>query len=289
MSVRLSAGRQGSQESENKMIIDVITIFPEMFIPVIGESIIKRGRAKGLVKINIHDLRDYSSNIHKKVDSPSYGGGGMVFKIDPLFESIKSILNNEKKILVKGINMKVSRPKTKGVDKPRNLTKDSFNEFYENKIKDKTKRTILFSPKGKKLNQKMMNKFLSYEKLILIAPRYEGVDERVREYLVDEEISIGDYVLSGGELPAMVFIDSLVRLIPGVVSDKNSIKNESFENSLLDFPHYTRPAEFCGLKVPDILISGNHKDIEKWRKDKAFELTKKRRPDLLNEKKDFKK
>ena len=267
------------------MIIDVITIFPEMFFPVIEESIIKRGRAKGLVKINIHDLRDYSLNIHKKVDSPSYGGGGMVFKIDPLFESIKSILNNEKKTLVKDINIKVQRPKIKSIDKDEKLNKDSFNEFYKNKIKkDKTKRIVLFSPKGKKLNQKMMNKLLSYEKLILIAPRYEGVDERVREYLVDEEISIGDYVLSGGELPAMVFIDSLVRLIPGVVSDKNSIKNESFENSLLDFPHYTRPAEFCGLKVPDILLSGNHKDIEKWRKDKALELTKKRRPDLLNEK-----
>jgi tRNA (guanine37-N1)-methyltransferase len=226
------------------MIIDVITIFPKMFSPVIGESIIKRAQNKGLLKIKVHDLRDYSDDPHKKVDAPSYGGGGMVFKPKPCFKAVKSIVR----------------------DRPCRACP-----------------VILFSPKGKALNQKMMKRFLNYERLVLIAPRYEGVDERIRKYLVDEEISLGDYVLSGGELAAMIFIDCLSRLIPGVVSNKESIKNESFENSLLDFPHYTRPDNFQGLKVPKVLLSGNHKLIKEWRKKKAIEITKKRRPDLLKE------
>ncbi len=229
------------------MIIDIITIFPGMFSPVIGESIIKRAQNKGLVKIKLHDLRPYSEGNHKKVDDASYGSGGMVFKAQPLFSSVESILGHKK------------YPQTK---------------------KDKAKRVVLFSPKGKTLNQRSVKRFLNYEHLILLAPRYEGVDERVREHLVDEEISLGDYVLSGGELAAMVFVDCLVRLIPGVVSDKESIKNESFENKLLDFPHYTRPENFRGLKVPEVLLSGNHKKISQWRKHKALEITKKKRPDL---------
>jgi len=230
------------------MIIDVVTIFPKIFSPVIGESIIKRAQNKGLVKINIHDLRKYSSDPHKKVDSPSYGGGGMVFKPEPLFSAVEKILRYK---------------------------------AYPKKIKDKAKRIVLFTPKGRTLNQKMIRKFLNYERLILLAPRYEGVDERVRKYLADEEISIGDYILSGAELAAMVFIDSLTRLIPGVVSDKESIKNESFEKPCLDFPHYTKPADFRGLMVPKVLLSGNHKKIQQWRSKKALEMTKKRRPDLL--------
>jgi tRNA (guanine37-N1)-methyltransferase len=230
------------------MIIDVVTIFPEMFSPVIGESIIKRAQNKGLVKIKIHDLRKYSSDPHKKIDSPSCGGGGMLFKAQPLFSAVEKILGYK---------------------------------VYPKKVKNKSKRVILFTPKGMTLNQKMVRKFLNCEQLVLLAPRYEGVDERVRKYLADEEISIGDYVLSGAELASMVFIDSLVRLIPGVVSDKESIKNESFEKSCLDFPHYTKPADFRGLKVPQVLLSGNHKKIDEWRQNKALEITKKRRPDLL--------
>ncbi|MBU0877977.1 MAG: tRNA (guanosine(37)-N1)-methyltransferase TrmD [Candidatus Omnitrophica bacterium] len=230
------------------MIIDVITIFPKMFSPVIKESIIKRAQNKGLVKINIHNLRDYSSCPHKKVDAPSYGGGGMVFRMEPLSAALEAILKYK---------------------------------IYPKRNKDSTKRIILLSPKGKTLNQKVIKKFLNYERLIILAPRYEEVDERVKGYLIEEEISIGDYVLSGGELPAMVFIDCLVRLIPGVVSCKESIKKESFENNLLDFPHYTRPRDFRGLKVPKVLLSGNHKKIEEWRRKKSLEITKKRRPDLL--------
>jgi tRNA (guanine37-N1)-methyltransferase len=230
------------------MLIDVITIFPKMFSPVLGESIVKRAQNKGLVKINVRNLRDYVNDVHKKVDAPSYGGGGMVFKTQPMFDAVENVLGSK---------------------------------VYPKKEKDKTKRIILFSPKGKTLNQKTIKKYLNYERLVLLAPRYEGVDERVRKHLVDEEISIGDYVLSGGELAAMVFIDCLVRLMPGVVSDKDSVKRESFENSLLDFPHYTRPEDFRGLKVPSVLLSGNHRRIQEWRKQKALEMTKKRRPDLL--------
>ena len=137
------------------------------------------------------------------------------------------------------------------------------------------------SPQGKTLTQKMVKKFLKYERLVFLAPRYEGVDERVRTHLAEEEVSLGDYVLSGAELPVMVFIDCLVRLIPGVVSDRESVEKESFENNLLDYPHYTRPQDFRGLKVPKVLLSGNHTRIEEWRKKKAQEITKKKRPDLL--------
>ncbi|MDD5195227.1 MAG: tRNA (guanosine(37)-N1)-methyltransferase TrmD [Candidatus Omnitrophica bacterium] len=230
------------------MIIDIITIFPKMFAPVLGESIIKRACAKGLVKINCHDLRDYSQDPHKKVDAPSYGGGGMLFRAEPIFAAVEALLGYP---------------------------------AYPKQHDDKGKRIILFSPQGKTLNQDRIKNFLKFERLLLISPRYEGVDERVRMHLADEEISIGDYVLSGAELAAMVFIDCLVRLIPGVVSNKESIRRESFQDNLLDFPSYTRPEDFRGLKVPQVLLSGNHGKIEAWRKRQAIEATKEKRPDLL--------
>ncbi|MFA6281627.1 MAG: tRNA (guanosine(37)-N1)-methyltransferase TrmD [Candidatus Omnitrophota bacterium] len=230
------------------MIIDIITIFPEMFAPVVNESIIKRAQAKGLAKIKVHNLRDYTDDPHKKVDAPGFGGGGMVFRPEPMFNAVESILGYK---------------------------------VYPLEKKDKNKRIVLLSPQGKTLKQATVKKFLNYERIILLAPRYEGVDERVAKNLADEEVSIGDYVLSGAELAAMVFVDCVVRLIPGVVSSKESIKRESFENKLLDFPSYTRPEDFRGLKVPEVLISGNHGKIEKWRKEKAIEVTIEKRPDLL--------
>ncbi|MFH1772104.1 MAG: tRNA (guanosine(37)-N1)-methyltransferase TrmD [Candidatus Omnitrophota bacterium] len=232
------------------MIIDVITIFPKMFSPVLGESIIKRAQAKGLVKINVHNLRDYSNDRHNKVDAPSYGGGGgMVFRPEPIFEAVEAVL---------GCPMYPKRPKLKQT------------------------RIVFFSPQGVALNQRLIRKFLKFERLVLIAGRYEGIDQRVRDNLIDEEISIGDYVLSGGELAAMVFIDCLSRIIPGVVSDAKSIEQESFEKPLLDFPHYTRPEEFRGLRVPSVLLSGNHVKIDEWRKKKSLEVTKKKRSDLID-------
>lgn len=230
------------------MIIDIVTIFPKMFSPVLGESIIKRAQSKGLVRINCHDLRDYTADPHKKVDAPTYGGGGMLFRTEPLFTAVEALLGST---------------------------------MYPREHDDKNKRIILFSPQGKTLTQSLIKKFLQYERLVLLAPRYEGVDERVRKYLADEEISIGDYVLSGAELAAMVFVDCLTRLIPGVVSDKESIRRESFEENLLDFPSYTRPENFRGLKVPDVLLSGNHGKVEAWKKKQALQVTKEKRPDLL--------
>ncbi len=230
------------------MIIDIITIFPGMFQAVLGESILKRAQKKGLVKINIHNLRDYSDDSNKKIDAPSYGGGGMVFRIEPVYKALESI----------------SKPRA---------------EFK--KQESKRAKRILFSPKGKTLTQKKIEEFLDYQRLVLLAPRYEGIDQRVCDHLIDEEISIGNYILSGGELPAMVFCDSLIRLIPGVVSDREAIKQESFQREGLDYPHYTRPENFRGLKVPEVLLSGDHQKVKQWREKAACEITRKKRPDLL--------
>jgi len=227
------------------MRIDIITIFPKMFSPILDESIVKRAQAKGKVKIFIHDLRDYTLDKHRKVDDRPFGGGsGMVMGPEPIFRAIEKL-----------------RPKTKDQ-------------------RPKTK-VILLTPQGKTLNQATAKKLAKYKHLILICGHYEGIDERVMECLVDEEISIGDYVLTGGELPAMVLVDSMVRLVPGVLGDKNSLNFESFEGNLLEYPQYTRPAKFRSMAVPDVLLSGNHKEIENWRKKQALKRTGQKRPDLL--------
>ncbi len=232
------------------MIIDVLTLFPEMFNPFLSTSIVRRAQEKGLVRITLHNLRDYSHLAHRKVDAPAYGGGpGMILRPEPVFSAVESIL---------GYTM------------------------YPCERKDEKKKIVFFTPQGKILNQKIVKKFVSLERVILISGRYEGIDQRIRDHLVDEEISLGDYILSGGELAAMVFIDVLVRIIPGVVSCKDSVHQESFEGGLLDYPHYTRPPNFRGLKVPEVLLSGDHDRIEEWRRKKAEEVTRRRRPDLLN-------
>jgi len=223
------------------MRIDIITIFPKMFEPVLNESIMKRAQNKGKVKFYIHDLRDFTSDKHRKVDDRPFGGGsGMLMQPEPIFKAVEQI-----------------------------------------KKKNKKAKTILLCPQGRKLNQKIAKTFAQEKHLIMICGHYEGVDERVREKLVDDEISIGDYVLTGGELPALVLIDSIVRLIPGVLGDKNSLNFESFEGNLLEHPHYTRPATFRRMNVPEVLLSGDHKKIEAWRKKEALKRTKERRPDLL--------
>jgi len=230
------------------MRIDVITIFPGMFEAVLNESIIKRAQAKKKVIIKTHNLRDYTLDKHRKVDDRPFGGGaGMVMGPEPIFRAVEAI-----KVKLQTQSSKL--------------------------------RTILLCPQGKKLDQKLAKKISRYKNIILICGHYEGVDERVRQHLADEEISIGDYVLTGGELPAMVLIDSVVRLIPGVLGEKKSLKSESFEGNLLEYPQYTRPANFRGIKTPEILLSGNHPAIEEWRRQAALGKTKKRRPDLLKAK-----
>jgi tRNA (guanine37-N1)-methyltransferase len=226
------------------MRIDIITIFPKMFKAVLNESIIRRAQAKGKVKIYIHNLRDYTLDKHKKVDDRPFGGGsGMVMRPQPIFKAVEEIK---------------AKPKTKKA------------------------KVILLCPQGEKLNQKVARRLAKYKHLVLICGHYEGIDERVRQYLVDEEISIGDYVLTGGELPAMVLVDSIVRLMPGVLGDKNSLNFESFKGNLLEYPQYTRPAKFKDMSVPSILLSGDHKKIQLWKIKEALKRTKKRRPDLLN-------
>ena len=227
------------------MRIDIISIFPRMFSAVLDESIIKRAQLKGKVKIFTHDLRNYTLDKHRKVDDRPFGGGsGMVIQVEPIFRALQAI----KKM-----------------------------------IKGKSK-VILLSPQGKRLNQASVKKLSGCRNLILICGHYEGVDERVRQYLVDEEISIGDYVLTGGEIAAMVLVDSLVRLIPGVLGDKNSLNFESFEGNLLEYPQYSRPAKFKNWSVPEVLVSGAHDKISSWRKQEAIKRTKERRPDLLKNK-----
>jgi tRNA (guanine37-N1)-methyltransferase len=226
------------------MRIDIITIFPKMFEQVLNESIIRRAQNKGKVKIYIHNLRDYSQDKHKKVDDRPYGGGsGMIMRPEPIFRAVEDI---------------------------------------KSKIKNKKSKVILLSPQGKRLNQELVKELARLKNLILICGHYEGVDERVKRYLVDEEISIGDYILTGGEIPAMVLVDCVVRLIPGVLGNKKSLKFESFQGNLLEYPQYTRPANFRGMKVPKVLLSGDHKKIEAFRKREALRITLEKRPDLLN-------
>ena len=221
------------------MKIDILTIFPEMFSGPFKESIIKRAQEKGLAKIKIHNLRDWTEDKHKTVDDKPFGGGaGMVMKVEIIDKALKD-------------------------------------------LKTKNSKIILLTPQGKVFKQKIAQKYAKLDHMILICGHYEGFDERIRENLVDEEVSIGDYVLTGGEIPAMVIVDSVVRLISGVVGNDESIRDESFSDNLLEYPQYTRPADYKGKKVPEVLLSGNHAQIKKWRKEQAEEKTKKRRSDLL--------
>jgi tRNA (guanine37-N1)-methyltransferase len=220
--------------------IDVITIFPDMFNPILNESILKRAQAKKKVSIHVHDLRRYTDDKHKKVDDRPFGGGpGMVMMPQPIYDAVK-------------------------------------------KIKGRRKAKVIFlCPTGKRLTQGRVKEYVQERNLILICGHYEGIDERLHGLVIDEKLSIGDYVLTGGELPAMVLIDCLTRLIPGVLGAAESLKDESFENNLLDYPQFTRPANFRGKAVPDVLLSGNHEAICKWRKEQSLGRTKKNRPDII--------
>lgn len=225
------------------MRIDIISIFPEMFEGPFNNSIIKRAKEKSIVEIEIHQLRDYSILKHKNVDDYSYGGGA-------------------------GMVMMIE-PIARCID------------FL--KSKRKYDEIIYTSPDGYLLDQPLANKMSMYNNIIILCGHYKGIDERVREHFITKEISIGDYVLTGGELAAAVICDSIIRLIPGVLNDETSALEDSFQDGLLAPPVYTRPADYKGLKVPEILLSGNEKEIKQWRYEKALERTKKRRPNLLNE------
>ena len=230
------------------MRIDVLTIFPEFFTQVFDFGIIRRAKLAGIVEINVHDIREFATDKHKMVDDRPFGGGdGMVLKPEPIFAAVEKIAG--------------TRDRSK----------------Y-----DEGTRVVLLSPQGRVLDQSVAKSIADETRhMIVICGRYEGVDERVNEALVTDEISIGDYVLSGGEPAAIVLIDSIVRLLPNALGSETSAENDSFSDGLLDYPHYTRPADFCGMKVPEVLLNGNHAEIEKWRREKALEKTRLIRRDLL--------
>ncbi|MBP3952059.1 tRNA (guanosine(37)-N1)-methyltransferase TrmD [Bacillus suaedae] len=227
------------------MRIDVLSLFPNMFSGVFGSSILKQAQESGIVNYSVVDFREYSSSKHKKVDDYPYGGGaGMVLSPQPIFDAVTALTNNSE-----------SRP-----------------------------RVVLLCPQGQRYSQAKAEEFAKEEHLILLCGHYEGYDERIREHLVDDEVSIGDYVLTGGELGAMVIVDSVTRLLPGVLGNAESAMTDSFSTGLLEHPHYTRPADFRGMKVPDVLLSGHHKNIENWRHQESLRRTWTRRPDLLENK-----
>lgn len=226
------------------MRIEIITTIPQMIDAVTGESILGRARQRGLIEINAVNLRDYTHDKHRTTDDAPFGGGpGMVMKPEPVFEAVESLTAR-----VPG-----SKP-----------------------------RIILMTPQGRRFDQKMAAELARESHVIMICGRYEGVDERIREHLATDEVSIGDYVLTGGELAALVIADAVSRLIPGVLGDETSPETDSFSSGLLEYPQYTRPVDFRGMNVPEVLVSGNHAKIAQWRREKSLERTFVRRPDLLD-------
>lgn len=227
---------------------DIMTLFPELVDGVLGESIIGRAQKNGYISVHTHDIRDFANNKHNRVDDTPYGGGfGMLMMAPPVYDCFDHVRGEIRESLGEGV----------------------------------VPRVIYMSPQGRVLTQKRAQELSEYESLILLCGHYEGIDARVLEEIVDEEISIGDYVLTGGELPACVLVDCISRMCEGVLPDKRCYEDESISCGALEYPQYTRPYEFHGKKVPDVLISGNHAQIDKWRAERSVEVTRKKRPDLL--------
>lgn len=225
------------------MRIDILTLFPELFKPFISTSIMGRAIENNLVNINTHNIRDFAKNKHRQVDDYPYGGGaGMVMAVQPLYDALDHVIG----------------------------------------LHDLKPTIIYLSPQGRVLDQAMVADYSRHTNIILLCGHYEGIDQRVIDKYVDQEISIGDYVLTGGELAAMVFVDSVTRLIPGVLGSSDSILEESHTNHLLEYPHYTRPSNYKGDKVPEVLLSGNHKEIDRWRRTQSLKNTLIKRPDMLS-------
>lgn len=223
------------------MRIDIISIFPEVFEPTLGSSMLGIARAKGAVEFAVHDLRDWTSDKHRTTDDAPFGGGfGMVMKPEPFYAAVESVTA----------------------------------------MAEETPTVVLMCPQGRRLDQRLVEELAGHERLLVLCGRYEGVDERVRE-IVDIEVSAGDYVLTGGELPAMILVDAVTRLQPGVLASETATEVESFSWGLLEYPQYTRPASFRGMEVPEVLRSGDHAKVERWRRQEAIRRTAERRPDLL--------
>jgi tRNA (guanine37-N1)-methyltransferase len=229
------------------MQFEVFTLLPEVFPSYLESSIINRARQKGLLTVNVHNIRDYTHDKHRMTDDTPYGGGGgMVMKPEPVFEAVETVLGGT-----------------------------------AHQVADGSVPVIMLTPQGRVFTQSIAEELSQHERIALICGRYEGIDERIREHLVTDEISIGDYVLTGGELPALILIDALARLIPSVLGDPNGATDDSHSSGLLEYPHYTRPPEFRGWKVPEVLLSGDHGKVAQWRREQALLRTYSRRPDLL--------
>jgi tRNA (guanine37-N1)-methyltransferase len=241
------------------MRIDIVTLFPEICRAPLSESMMKRAHEKRIIDLHIHNLRDWTTDKHHVVDDAPFGGGqGMVMKPEPIFAAIEDL---------KEQRLKNQRPTSNA----------------QSKIKLQIPKIILMSPAGKRLDQEVAKRFSQEPHLIIISGHYEGVDHRVIEHLIDLEISIGDYVLTNGAIAAVVLVDSIVRLLPGTLGHEQSAVDDSFSNGLLEAPQYTRPADFRGWKVPEVLLSGNHAEIAKWREAQAIKRTRENRPDLLRD------
>ena len=229
------------------MQFEVFTLLPEVFPPYLESSILQRARQRGLIDVRVHNIRDYTHDKHHTTDDTPYGGGGgMVMKPEPVFEAVEAVL---------GLTAPPAQPAAVPV--------------------------ILLTPQGRVFTQRLAEELVRHERLALLCGRYEGVDERIRENLVTDEISVGDYVLTGGELPALIVIDTVARLLPGVLGDPTGAQDDSHSMGLLEYPHYTKPPEYRGWKVPEVLQSGNHARIDQWRREEALARTFQRRPDML--------
>jgi tRNA (guanine37-N1)-methyltransferase len=248
------------------MKIDIVTIFPRMLEGPLQEGIVGRAIARGLLDVRVHDLRGFTTDRHRVVDDVPFGGGpGMVLKPEPLYAAVEAIREQRR------LEADAAEPRRSSAEAPE-----------ERRQGEGASAVILMSPDGERLTHGVAARLSALDHVVILCGRYEGVDERVREHLATETISIGDYVLSGGELPALVIADAVARLVPGVVGDEASVAGDTFaRDGLLDAPQYTRPAEFRGMAVPPVLLSGHHAEIDKWRRDQALARTRRHRPDLL--------
>jgi tRNA (guanine37-N1)-methyltransferase len=256
----LAAGRS---TFSSQVKIDILTLFPDICRAPLGESIMKRAQENGIIDLRIHNLRDWTTDKHHIVDDAPFGGGqGMVMKPEPIFAAVEELCG--------------AKEKTANVQRP-------AREVQQSKIENGKPKVIVMSPAGRRFDQQMATELSRESHLVIICGHYEGIDHRVIEHLVDLEISIGDYVLTNGAIAAIVFVDAIVRLLPGVLGHEQSAADDSFSDGLLEAPQYTRPAEFRGWKVPHVLVSGNHAEIAKWREEQAMKRTRENRPDLLHE------
>ena len=254
----LAAGRS---TFSSQVKIDILTLFPDICRAPLGESIMKRAQENGIIDLRIHNLRDWTTDKHHIVDDAPFGGGqGMVMKPEPIFAAVEELRG--------------AKEKTANAQRP-------TLEVQQSKIENGKSKVIVMSPAGRRFDQQMATELSRESHLVIICGHYEGVDHRVIEHLVDLEISIGDYVLTNGAIAAVVFVDAIVRLLPGALGHEQSAADDSFKDGLLEAPQYTRPAEFRGWKVPQVLVSGNHAEIAKWREEQAMKRTRENRPDLL--------